>query len=66
MHYYYFADREDFATAAVSALGTTRVACVSHPSRITSEFEHDGDRYYAVVLLVLAAVLIGHGITGLS
>jgi len=48
VHYYYFADREDFAATAILALGTTRVACLSHPSRITSEFEHDGDRYYLV------------------
>jgi len=48
MHYYYFADREDFAAAAILALGTARVVCVSHPPRITSEFEHDGDRYYLV------------------
>ena len=48
MHYYYFADREDFAAAAILALGTTRLVCVGHPSRITSEFEHDGDRYYLV------------------
>jgi hypothetical protein len=49
MHCYYFADREDFAAAAILALGTARVVCVSHPPRVTSEFEHDGDRYYLVV-----------------
>ena len=42
MHYYYFADREDFAAAAILALRTARIMCVSHPPRIMSEFEHNG------------------------
>jgi len=48
MHYYYFADREDFAAAAILALRTARIMCVSHPPRIMSEFEHNGDQYYFV------------------